>query len=844
MSGSIPLNNATSIPSSNPTILGDVSTQAPTNYVNQPPIQTSLTQLAQISGNTPLPQLTNNLISTLASNGIVVNPLSNVLNQYANYTYHIKWSVTNDIIASNLTNATDYLNDNLVAKEIIAESGVTAGFSIYDLEINSIPAPGSKVQSMIHTNFTMTVKEPFGFSLLDRLYSYGQQFGISNHLTSPYFIEIWFTGYNEDGTIAGTQQQSWRLFRTIITSIVPDVTEAGTTYRIEGIVDGSYGNADHIAVLPQNLTISDVKTIGEFFQRLSVQMNDLQKNINYDGVTRVFYKFKGLNTITNGTTLMKDWKFTRQATSNARSTSPDISVNRDTQTISINRGMDISTILYFVMSMTDEGRQFVAGQVDGTTANGSTANIQANGMGHIICIHTKSVIIGFDYLLGDYIREITYTFNSYETNRAMIDRLNINTTQQPANQISRASVQLNSGRYNKFYNFIFTGENTDILKFDIRLENYWQASLPSQLGENTYSNFTQGRLVGNGTIDQAVLNQYKQARADNIQATAQLQQVNEKLRDGSGNASLLQSQQQLLQQKISSTQAIIDAAGNNAAQFQVFFNNQSAGQQAVSGALSSINSGSSSISSSTSIISSISSSTRQSNFLETQAVNAPTTTSPLPVSFKQDPTPMTQVTQVGGAESKSAAGTGQTPSSIPRSGGLVSAVLNDVMTTTFMVNIELEIRGDPYWLGVGNVAEDQILDSITDINSALGGINSSGILGNNNSISVSPNTLSQLTNPSDPSAWFYNGENGFILNFRTGTAPDESTGIVSFDNTSIVFYGLYSVTNVKNRFSGGAFTQILTGYKDVLLNDQSVFGNVSGLATEATANIASGAAGL
>ena len=816
------------------------------NFTNRSAIEQTLgTKAGNRLGANNLPQLTSEYLKALGQNDIHVNNLSNILNRYANYTYHIRWSMTNDFLASSLEDPTDYLNDTLYGKEIVAESGVTAGFNITDFEITNLCAPGPRVQAMLHTNFTMTVKEPYGFSLLDRIYSFAQTVGINNHLTAPHFIEIWFTGYNEDGTIASLKQVAWRLFRVIITKIDADVTEAGTIYKIEGMVDGSYGNSDHIAVMPGGVKIEGAKTVGDFFDRLAIKLNDQQKQLSYDSTSRVFYSFEGLTTVKAGTKLMRDWQFTKAPSSDARNSNSDIKAE-GMQNITISRGMDISTILYFVMSMTDEGREFVA---TGSSVAGSSS-IQSNGLGHIIAVHTKSQVIGFDYLINDYIRQVTYTFRPYVTNRAMIDRNNVASTQQPDHQLSRAKAQLNTRRYRKFYNFLFTGENTEIIKFDIKLEGYWQATLPSQLGENTYSNYTQGRAVGKGTVDGETLNRYRDVSATNVQARAEFQANKDRLKVATGDeATSLKATQKSLQATIDSSATqmqSIQAAGSG--QFQKYFINQSTGTQAVMGALSVQSTlgqltGSSILTTGATAVSiaDMSNSLRGLHYLETQVIVDPTNQPPLPVSFKQETTPTNQTTSPGGTESKSPANTGQTPANIPRSGGLVSAILNDITTSSFFVKIEIEIRGDPYWIGLGNVSENKQLS--IDANAGASSSSASLVAATG---SVSAESSTAVNDPNDPKAWFYDGETGFLLSFRTGEPPDEVTGLVKFNHTSIVFFGLYSVVEVKNKFSNGSFTQILTGYKDALLNNTDVLLKGTGLSatltTQAGANISGGAA--
>ena len=114
------------------------------------------------------------------------------------------------------------------------------------------------------------------------------------------------------------------------------------------------------------------------------------------------------------------------------------------------------------------------------------------------------------------------------------------------------------------------------------------------------------------------------------------------------------------------------------------------------------------------------------------------------------------------------------------------------MSTPYFAEIDLEIRGDPYWIGLGNIEETRrIGDGNRPINHTTDG------------------------------AWFYGGETGFFLTFRTGESPNEETGYVDFTNTSIAFTGLYNVTVVKSLFKNGQFTQTLKAIKDALLQPQA-----------------------
>jgi hypothetical protein len=128
---------------------------------------------------------------------------------------------------------------------------------------------------------------------------------------------------------------------------------------------------------------------------------------------------------------------------------------------------------------------------------------------------------------------------------------------------------------------------------------------------------------------------------------------------------------------------------------------------------------------------------------------------------------------------------------LPISRGLFGTVLGNVTDpSSEFVTIELEIRGDPYWLGAGNMEENKLI--------------------NKNNGSVDKSQLATNT------AFYQSGDEMILLSFNTGQRYDETTGIMSLSNgNSSSFNGLYRVITVKHSFKGGQFTQSLTAGKDV-----------------------------
>jgi len=759
---------------------------------NQPAIQQAF---AKISNQyTTAASVNQTFLAAASALGANFNFRPNILDQYANYTYHIRWSITNDRVASTITNSTAF--KNLQDKTVIAESGVTAGFNIIELEMKNLCSPGPKVQMALHTEFKMVVKEPYGLSLMDRIYAAGNLMGIQNYLTCPYFIEIWFTGYNEDGTVASSnlQNQIYRLFRVICTKLEAETTSAGTTYTITGMIDGAYGNTDNIAIIGSSTNIGPVTTVGSFFKQLETTLNAQQQKLSYDNAARIKYVFQVPNWMSN-------WKFGLEPTNSQRSSDiKKLGSDINSPTISISRGMDVNTVLNFVMSMSVDGQNFVKGTPSANQSSppSGLGNIATNGLANVVAIHSQQKIIGWDLTTNDYIRQVTYTFTAYPTAKPLIDQKNVKDTLQATKQQARLASLAESHRYIKQYQYIYTGQNLDVIRFDIKFEWFWQTSIPSQLGENTYANTTAPPVVDQNSQGYKLQQEYLKAVAAKNAAQAQIASAKSVLDNTSGhsnaeitaaNATTYAATKQLV-----AANKTLDSIPGGASNFQILWQGQSAGQQAVSSAASSLTLGGALSINTPQVANTIAqqlyftalASSRKGLYLEDTTLNL-IPPQPLPISFRPEKTPGNQTSTLGSDGPATKSSNSDSAANLPTSRSLVASVLNEVTSNQYFVNIELEIRGDPYWMGLGNVDEELMIGD------------------GNKPVTRDPNM-----------AWFYGGDVGFLLSFRTGESPNETTGIMQFDNTTFVFEGLYNATEITNTFRDGKFVQLIKAYRDPL----------------------------
>jgi hypothetical protein len=721
----------------------------------------------------------NNILSALSATGIGFKPETNILDGYSSYTYHIKFCVTSDSISKQINTHADW---DKVPKEVIAESGTTVGFNIRNMEIKNLCSPQSRIGIAVETTWTMTLVEPYGLSLVDRLYSLAKdKFGIQNHLKCCYFIEVWFQGYDESGI--QTPIDIKKLYRVLITDITVDSTTSGSIYNITGVMDGSLATSNEFTFSGQHLKIQDVKTFGEFWDRFKTTMNEQMKKLDYDFETkRVEYDF----------IFPKEWRawaLKRNPTDNPSQSGFSVT-GTDAPTIQIPRGKSIEQVLQTVMSICEDGKKFIAGPLAaGKDAGKTSSRAESEGISLIPFIESKVEFISYNYLYQDYVKKITYYFKPYPTVRSFRDRTFIDNSQKKDVQKQRITEFVNSARLKKIYYFQFTGLNTDVLKFDIKLDAYWAALQPMFDGVNSSTLFQLPQSVPGESLTQTLRNEYLK----NKQAVDEAK-VNLETLTNSDTFKKLGNYQKALteaQTALSTAQEKFQtfASKINISDFEIKFATGSAGEQAIAGIT---------ISNPTllkdkivqqdivnRLVYTLTRSAAKDRYLE-QISPQVADTNPLLISSTISKAPSIQDNNTGGlgtAESINVNSSGA-----PKSRGLLATILNNVTGPQF-VNIELEIRGDPYWMGFDNIENLQYLSPDTP---------------------PSPQT-------GKASALFGTGECAFLLYFRTGEEPNEATGLVQFNTASWAFNGMYVVLEVDNHFNDGKFTQTLHAVKDVAM---------------------------
>lgn len=648
--------------------------------------------------------------------GININPQQNPLNEFANYTYHVRFSMMS--VSSTYNQNGTYATMNSTNKFVIAESGVTAGFNISEFEYVNLCAPGPKQMNTTSTTWTMTIVEPYGMSFIDKMFTAGKELNIDNWSRIPYFIEVWFNGYNVDGSIM-SPTQFYTLYRVILLDINVKVTEGGSVYSLSGVFDGDIGHANDISIPDATFNMVG-KTVLDFFTEFSQALNTSKpNNINDTNAPVTQYIFNIPNEIAKWNLMPKQVEEV-----SARTSSFNVRVADGTTIVQTPKGASMENIINAVIGTCDQASTWISA----TSNDGSqpSQQLSTSGISTWILLHAYVQLGTFNKTTNDYNRTVIFNLIPYKSVIGVTDRASVNALSNSGVQRAKLNFLIQSNALVKEYDYLYTGLNTEVIRFDISIDNAWQIAIPQWSALNSYYNITVPPVIRENTPAY----NWATGKFDLPSNSPNTTPNNPTNVDGTGF-----------------TQYIEDLPARDA-----------------------------------------------------------NTGFPFSIVVRQTNKPNAQLADNSTGTGRAVGSATSNGINAPFSRALVSTYLENLFgaNSSFM-NIELEIRGDPYWMGNGNVVDDSTASS-----SYVNGTHTP-IVDNTVSIPVYP-----VTTPTGTRASYLQSSVMFILSFRTGENYNESTGIMTFEASSQFYNGAYAVTQVTNSFKQGSFTQTLTAYKDPL----------------------------
>lgn len=157
-------------------------------------------------------------------------------------------------------------------------------FFIDDLEISNIAVGPNKFRHNTNaTDIRFTITEPRGVTLLEKLQSLAGTVLVTTrekYIHAPYLLEIKFKGYDETGNPVPTPSKP-KYIPIRITDMTFEVTASGTQYRVTAVPFANNALQSIVSTIPHNIELQ-AKTVGDIFNSPIIQTREEKERVVVD----------------------------------------------------------------------------------------------------------------------------------------------------------------------------------------------------------------------------------------------------------------------------------------------------------------------------------------------------------------------------------------------------------------------------------------------------------------------------------------------------------------------------------------------------------------------------------
>jgi hypothetical protein len=459
--------------------------------------------------------------STASSIKNLPNVVANPLEQFASYS--VLWTFA-CLTSTQFNNPASYRNNPQELQNVIFSSGGrfdsqrtktffgTPEYFINNFQMNCVIGANAKSGNSNAIKFSFDIFEPYSMGLLlQSMQNAAINAGYLDYLqNTPYVLRMDIQGYNETGVVIKSINP--KFFTLKLTSMKFSVTESGSSYKVDAIPYNHQAFSDSINVTYNDIKISggELGTVSEILNSgensLVAVLNRNEEKLKEEGKVGVPDQYA-----IQFPKLATEWYSSAGATSPAKkaTANPNILPAKVITGLSANKSPEInlpvndigSASLGFdklsggnpLFSRADDVIDPISGIVrrEGITIDPSTRAFQF-GQNQTLTSIINQVILSADYakkaitedptpegyikwfkldiqvelleidpITGDYARKITYRVVPYYVHQSVFT----NPSSAPVGY-SELMKQIA-----KEYQYIYTGQNSDVLKFDIDINN-------------------------------------------------------------------------------------------------------------------------------------------------------------------------------------------------------------------------------------------------------------------------------------------------------------------------------------------------------------------------------------
>jgi hypothetical protein len=410
-------------------------------------------------------------------------------------------------------NKTDYEESKKLLDGFNSKSPGRFDLYIDNLAVDSTIAAGTKEGgSSIATNISFDVFEPYSMNgLVEALQAASRAAGYSDYMKACFVLRVQFQGWSDKSTNAQTTPEivpmSTRYFPITICEVGVDVNESGTRYKINSVPLPQLGlGAPNKLTSDIKVEGNDVKTVlKNFFDAINKMVEDRTKEqTKQPGADR--YEISAPKLVVPGSK-----QNTKAAVLNGK-----VEPTGTSDIINSPMNDELKSVNVFKMG---DPSQFKNGYVGSSTSTNSTSNPSTGKLnpktGTVVFsagaqIHDCIAAIVRD---SQYTRDlltpekldkvkqgdglITYFTIRMETDilkdddvnnkkfqcyRYVLEPFQMHYTRIPGQEQGKVDLKEVKKKIKREYNYIYSGKNVDVTKFNLKFDNLYFSAVPAMLG--------------------------------------------------------------------------------------------------------------------------------------------------------------------------------------------------------------------------------------------------------------------------------------------------------------------------------------------------------------------------
>lgn len=707
------------------------------------------------------------------NSGITTNALTsevtfipNPLNEFDNASYHLTFA---------MINPKDYRNLDVSDGVVIAETATSSVFTISDLEMTQNYAITVEGREGFVSEGYITILDPYAIGLFDSLLASASQLGLANFNIADvgYLLRVRFTGYDDSGNPVVSNEILDKYDYTFpirVLEIKLDVTERGGQYRIKfaGMTTDSLSSTFGIIKEIQSIKGANAK---EFIENSFKKLNEEEDKKVYK--TKLFadqyeiqFKLDDYLTVDN-----LKWHRKQPELAAGTSTKSVDMEDQDTDVTATREGTHIMEIVRRAFSESVYGQQLIKADkkrsAESSTSGTNTDEASASQQTMWWRVDTDVEYLEFDPLSNQYQRKITYYIYAWKSDLYSKDDLDVIATSPE--EVKKRVMQYAEKSLKKRYDYYYTGLNTEIisLKLNFQALYYMLATIYNE--QNPSGLYQQGKRTQKTDEDGYVDPLYKKIgeinklRAENAQIAKDQSALDPK--EDSSEKKKLETRRKENNKRIEELQSELKAS-NAASAIAKAQRDRASQVQQLAG-----------VTGKTQQIAGPKGTEKRTFAEDLKFGELP----PFLPRFMEDDRPPDQKQTLESGRNRSLWSTTQQN-------------IDDKARGSDLFKINMEIRGDPYWMGVPGLL---LRERYKNLGSKLN---------------------------AEEFADYYLGATRLYLEVKSLTLPesDDDTEIQKVSDRPSVLSAVYGVSKVKHKFKAGKFTQEIEGYRDLAVHGKKM----------------------